>query len=103
MKIKRPQYQQGSIRRVSKSGGFACQVRFSDRVNGRRPADGIRTRMSFSIKITAIRGSLLPGGKSRGPRWRQGKERTIAACRSVRMPKSAAAPPIAMGLTHMVT
>ena len=54
MKIKRPQYQQGSIRRVSKSGGFARQVRFSDRVNGRRPADGIRTRMSFSIKITAI-------------------------------------------------
>lgn len=36
MKAKRARYQQGSIRKVSKSTGFAGKVRFSGRKSGKR-------------------------------------------------------------------
>jgi integrase len=36
MKTKRPRYQQGSIKRVTRANGFAWEVRFSETVNGKR-------------------------------------------------------------------
>ncbi|HKD60762.1 MAG TPA: tyrosine-type recombinase/integrase [Terracidiphilus sp.] len=36
MKAKRPRYQQGSIRKVSRAKGYAWEVRFSDWKNGKR-------------------------------------------------------------------
>jgi hypothetical protein len=36
MATKRARYQQGNIRKVERARGFACEVRFSDTVNGKR-------------------------------------------------------------------
>ncbi len=65
MRVKRSQYQQGSIRKVRKAKGYAWEVRFSEWLNGKRyqrtmTLQGTEANAKFGAIMTLYRRKFLP-------------------------------------------
>ena len=74
MSTKRSQYQQGSIRKVRKAKGYAWEVRFSERLNGKRfqrtmtfQGSRIRTRPNFTSLPISVHASGDETSSTRSP------------------------------------